>query len=279
MLDLTKTWKPFAAGLAMLSLAACAGTQLDAAKGVTPTGDEFSTNLYKEYIALSQAEYDEGDYEDSDAFATRAMASAAGTPPAPEELSARQIPEEHAVALTGARADLMLALSNGAAANFPGPAASAQAGFDCWMQEAEENIQDGHIEACKAKFDAAMAQIGTPEPAGISFANYTVYFALDSAVVSDEAMAELRDAAITAKTMPASTINIAGYTDRSGSASYNLALSERRAQAVEAALQGLLSGIDAVYTLEAFGENQNKVVTPDGVVNEKNRRVKVEIRK
>ena len=79
MFRLMDSWKPVAAGLAMLSLAACAGTQLDAAKSVQPSGGAFSTNLYKEYIALAQAEFDEGDYMDADVFASRAMAAAAGS--------------------------------------------------------------------------------------------------------------------------------------------------------------------------------------------------------
>ncbi|NBP74151.1 MAG: hypothetical protein EBU57_13575, partial [Alphaproteobacteria bacterium] len=47
-------------------LGACGGLELGTAKHTAPTGDAFSKALYKEYIALSQDEYNEGDYEDSD---------------------------------------------------------------------------------------------------------------------------------------------------------------------------------------------------------------------
>ena len=64
---------------AMLGLSACAGFQLDNAKGLSPKGDAFSAGLYKEYLVLAEMEFAEGDYMDSDAFANRAIASANAT--------------------------------------------------------------------------------------------------------------------------------------------------------------------------------------------------------
>ena len=125
MFRLMDSWKPVAAGLAMLSLAACAGTQLDAAKGVQPSGGAFSTNLYKEYIALAQAEFDEGDYMDADVFASRAMAAAAGSPTDPEALDARDIPAKYQGELAEARRNLMDALDAGGREATPDHAARA----------------------------------------------------------------------------------------------------------------------------------------------------------
>jgi outer membrane protein OmpA-like peptidoglycan-associated protein len=278
MFRMIEAWKPVVAGMALLSLAACAGTQLDAAKRVSPDGaDAFSTNLYKEYIGLAQMEFDEGDYQDSDVFAERAMAAAGGAPTLPEELGARNIPNKYQGEIAEARRNLMAALDAGGRTATPDHAARAQAMFDCWTQEAEEDIQPSDIEWCRDRFDAALAQMA-PAPT-VSFLNYTVYFDLDSTAISGEADATLKDAAEAAKGMPAGSVTVSGYADRSGAADYNLALSERRANVVEAALKSLMGATAAIFTLEAFGETQNKVITPDGVVNEKNRRVKVEIRK
>jgi outer membrane protein OmpA-like peptidoglycan-associated protein len=280
MFRMIEAWKPVVAGVALLSLAACAGTQLDAAKRVSPDGaDAFSTNLYKEYIGLAQMEFDEGDYQDSDVFAERAMAAAGGAPTLPEELGVRSIPQKYQGEIAEARRNLMAALDAGGRTGTPDHAARAQAMFDCWTQEAEEDIQPEDIKWCRDRFEAALALMGpAPEPT-VSFLNYTVYFDLNGTAISPEADATLKDAAAAAKTMPAGSVTVSGYTDRSGTPEYNLALSERRASVVETALKNLMGATAAIFTLEAFGENQNKVITPDGVVNEKNRRVKVEIRK
>jgi outer membrane protein OmpA-like peptidoglycan-associated protein len=281
--------KPLIAAAAMMSLAACAGMQLDSARGLTPEGDAFSQALYQEYLALAEAEFAEGDYQDSDVFASRAIASAAGTPPGPEALDARNIPAEHKGALSEAHRRLTAALDAGAAGKVPEASARGQAMFDCWMQEAEENIQPADIAWCRDRFkvalevmEAAVAeQPAAPAPAAppVTFANFTVYFDFDSSTITPQTLSTLIDAADASDDMGASTITVSGYADRSGSEAYNMALSQRRADAVAAELKGLLGDGAPAMTLEAFGEKNNKVVTPDGVKEAKNRRVKIEIRK
>ena len=271
------------AAVAMLGLSACAGFQLDNAKGLTPSGDAFSAALYKEYLVLAEMEFAEGDYEDSDVFANRSIASAGGTPPAPEEVGSRVIPTAAQAELTAARAKLMAALDGGARTANPAQAARAQASFDCWMQEQEENFQPADIKWCKDRFDAAMAQLGTPKAAApkpsITFANFTVYFDFDRSTLTAETQSTLIDAANAADDMGAKSITVSGYADRSGSEEYNMRLSQRRAEAVAKELTSLIGANAPAMTLEAFGETQNKVVTPDGVKEAKNRRVKIEIRK
>ena len=53
-------------------LAGCTGQELHNARLIEPQGSEFNQNLYRGYIGLSEAEYAEGDYSDSDVFAIRA---------------------------------------------------------------------------------------------------------------------------------------------------------------------------------------------------------------
>lgn len=280
--------KPLIAAAAMLSLSACAGFQVDNARGLTPEGDAFSKALYQEYVALAEMEFAEGDYADSDEFAGRAIAAAAGTPPGPEALDARVIPAEHKGALSEAHRRLVAALDAGAAAKVPGASARGQAMFDCWMQEAEENFQPADIAWCRDRFkvalqamEAAVAEqpAAAAAPPPVTFANFTVYFDFDSSAITPETLSTLIDAADASDDMGASTMTISGYADRSGSAAYNEALSQRRADAVAAELKSLLGTTVPAMTLEAFGEGSNKVVTPDGVKEPKNRRVKIEIRK
>jgi len=272
------------AGAALLGLSACAGFQLENAKGLSPSGDAFSAALYKEYILLSEMEFAEGDYADSDVFAARAVASANGNPPAPEELSARNLPGAAQGELAEARRMLTEALAAGAGAANPEAAAMAQGGFDCWMQEQEENFQPKDIMWCKDRFKAAMAKLGpAPKPAAakpsITFANFTVYFDFDKSSLTPETQSTLIDAANAADDMGATKVDVSGYADRSGPASYNMALSQRRAESVAKELTTLIGANAPAMTLHAFGETQNKVVTPDGVKEAKNRRVKIEIRK
>lgn len=67
---------------------------------------------------------------------------------------------------------------------------------------------------------------------------------------------------------------LAGYADKSGSSSYNVGLSQRRADAVKAYMAS--KGIpDGVMTTQAFGESNPRVETADGVRELQNRRVEI----
>ena len=72
-------------------------------------------------------------------------------------------------------------------------------------------------------------------------------------------------------------IRVVGHTDRSGSASYNLRLSERRAKD---AMDALISqGVNrAVITSSGMGETQPFIPTEDGVKEQLNRRTEVLIK-
>src|SRR3546814_19373692 len=53
----------------------------------------------------------------------------------------------------------MTAMSAGAADEKPLDAAKAQANFDCWMEQLEENFQPQHIAACRDRYMTAMAHL------------------------------------------------------------------------------------------------------------------------
>ncbi|MGZ8364492.1 MAG: OmpA family protein, partial [Caulobacteraceae bacterium] len=69
---------------------------------------------------------------------------------------------------------------------------------------------------------------------------------------------------------------VVGHADRSGSQTYNVRLSERRAKAVADALVGLGVGGDKL-SVDWKGENENAVPTPDGVKEPLNRRATIDI--
>jgi outer membrane protein OmpA-like peptidoglycan-associated protein len=69
-------------------------------------------------------------------------------------------------------------------------------------------------------------------------------------------------------------VQLAGYTDTSGAASYNQGLSQRRADSVKAYMTSR-SIPDSVITTSAFGETNLRVQTADGVREVQNRRVEI----
>ena len=75
-----------------------------------------------------------------------------------------------------------------------------------------------------------LAQLNNERPLG------DVYFDLDNAAIKDEGKAALSTNATYLKRWPSTRINIEGHCDERGTAEYNLALGERRANAVKAHL-------------------------------------------
>ncbi len=117
-----------------------------------------------------------------------------------------------------------------------------------------------------------------PEPAPTcEDVAFVVYFEWDQSFLTDQARGIISQAADRAAECGVASVTIEGHADRSGAASYNVGLSERRADAVEQEL--IAQGVAASnITTEAFGETQPAVETPDGVREPLNRRSEVVIR-
>lgn len=112
-----------------------------------------------------------------------------------------------------------------------------------------------------------------PEPAKV----YIVYFASGAHRLDDEAKAAIAEAAADANDRTAVDVEILGFADRAGQDRQNLALSERRAEAVRSALADL--GVpDDAFLIYARGEDQPVVETGDGVAERRNRRVEITVR-
>jgi OOP family OmpA-OmpF porin len=103
---------------------------------------------------------------------------------------------------------------------------------------------------------------------------YIVFFDWDKSDITPEAAGILDNAISNYQNCGNASVMLAGHADRSGSASYNVGLSQRRADSVKAYLTG--RGIPGgVIGTEAFGESQPRVATADGVRELQNRRVEV----
>ncbi len=278
--------KGFLVWVSVVSLAGCVGTQLEKAQRVEPKGSTFNISLYQEYIDLSSSEYNEGDYTDSDNFAVRAMQSGTGGTVAPEEINARRLPENKVGELSSARQRLVGTLDKGAAEKVPVETARAQTGFDCWMQEQEENFQPDDIEACRSQFFAALefiedalkpkpiAKKVEPPVAPPGSELYVVYFDFDKAALAEAAKAVLETASSASRKLEGMTVTVSGHTDLAGPDEYNMELSERRAMAVSEAL--IKAGVaSAAVKAEAFGQTHPAIITADDVAEAGNRRVEI----
>ena len=266
-------------GVVLLSglflLGACSTMyDLDAVKMMEPQGSEFNKALHSEYVRLAAMERDETDWSDAGFFNMKAKMAAMGEAVAPQEMSERSIPKDKVNELSFARVNLVKALGMGMKDN-PAAAARAQAGFDCWMQEQEENFQPDDIEACKKYYMAAMEELGSkpkPMPAKKVPGPFTVYFNLGSAELTDEGFAVVANAYDKLRWAKLTGANIQAHTDTSGSNLLNAKLSAARMDAVANLLMEF--GLSAEnITKAAYGENKPAVKTADGVVEAKNRRV------
>lgn len=262
-----------AAGL----LSACADRwDVDGARGLANSGGAFEQALQKEYADIAAAERGRYDWGDAAYFIRKARAAAAGQTVLPTSLDERSLDERFIGDATTMRAELMEVLNNGARTSMPQMAARAQvAGFDCFVEEAEEGHQPDDIAACKAAFDSAMAALkGTPKAVVPTNGPFVVYFKTGSFQIDDAAMAVLQSAATAYKANKDVVVVVSGHTDTVGNPNTNILLSQKRAEAVATALAKL--GVSAsAMALEAYGEEKLKVSTIDSRSESQNRRVEI----
>ncbi len=103
---------------------------------------------------------------------------------------------------------------------------------------------------------------------------FLVFFDFDRSDVRTDAQKIVTEAADYAKKNGKAVIHVTGHTDRAGTDAYNLALSERRARAVQAELTKLGFTANQI-TISGKGESENLVPTGDGVREPQNRRVEI----
>jgi len=270
--------------LGLLAMTACSGMELEKAEKVSPQGNAYDRDLYAGYVGLSKNEYNEGDYRDSDNFAMRAMGAAKGDSVEPEIIEARKLPADKVAELSSARQRLVAAQASGATARKPQDAAAAQLAFDCWIQEQEENRQPEDIAGCRDDFMTALAAIEeqpkvaaapAPEPAPMPAPGpYTVLFDLDKAELTSDARVMLADVVKAAQKSDFGMINVAGYTDLTGSDAYNEVLSEARANSV---IDFLVESGIAKEKIVGAGYGKADPVVAVETPEQRNRRVEIKL--
>lgn len=147
-----------AACSAVLAISACA-----APEAPTRTPSAFDAALAGYYAALADAEYAESDFLDYWRFRDKQRAAEAGLTPQADALWDRVLPERLVPSLAAARAQLIARVDDIARLVSPDAAAHAQAAFDCWIQEAEEDLEQPELDICRRDFEAALASLGAAE--------------------------------------------------------------------------------------------------------------------
>lgn len=267
---------------------------VDAIQKQSFAGESFSANLAREYKDFATYEaYKMYDWIDAEHFAEKAIIANSGQTVMPEEVANWRLKEKYVGELTTARADLMDALAKGGRTAAPAEAAKAQAKYDCWIEQQEENHQWDHIAACKGEFYAALNVLKAamaPKPVTTTTTTSTVnvgqrvveqvYFEFDSAALSAEAIAKLERFVNTFEDKKAIELDVIGHADRAGASDYNRALSQKRAVAVMTELRkrGMMVADVQDVDIVAKGETETAVATPDGIAEAANRRVEIRIR-
>jgi len=266
-------------------LAACAGgPNIEATKSMANKGSAFNGALQQEYIALAMAEAEEWDMEDAHYFNNKALAAAKGDDVQPQAIKERKITGDARWDLEAARQALRASLLAGSKDYAPKESARAQAMFDCWIQEQEENDNPADVAACMNGFNEALAKVEGMRTAMKAKAPmkkmmdlpapYTVYFDFDSFDLSATGAAVIKEAAKATMEAKAGGVVVTGHTDKAGSDDYNKGLSRARAAGVVNALMAEGIARDSVKRMYS-GEAAPEVMTKDGTKEARNRRVTI----
>jgi len=122
---------------------------------------------------------------------------------------------------------------------------------------------------------AAPVPVAVPAPAASR--SYLVFFDWDKATLNDRARAIVREAAENSTRVQYTRIEVNGYTDTSGTPTYNQGLSLRRARAVAGEL--VRDGVPAnAISAQGLGDTALLVPTGPNVREPQNRRVEIIIR-
>jgi len=242
-------------------------------------GGAFASALHKRYIERAEFENNEGDWPSVGFFNSRAEMAAMGNAPEVQMTSDRNLKVDVS-AIDSAYATLSAALKTNAPQAAPDACARAQTWFEHWMEQSAEGHQPADIATARAGYETAISEckgdmmpMAKPmeKPMAEMPGSFIIYFDHNSAELTSVSKFVLGIAASAGKGAHAARANLIGFADRSGNSAYNLALSQKRTQAVAKALSAL--GMSSAQS--SVGETNLQVMTADGVREGQNRRVEI----
>ena len=139
------------------------------------------------------------------------------------------------------------------------------------MNVTEENVGSDEVKTVKA-LSAKSENINYDTMA--VFANATVYFEFDKSSLTSKSIQTLKSAVNALNENSSINITLSGHADERGTREYNLALGQRRAEAVSDYF--VLNGISKNrITVKSFGEEKPVAFGQDETSYSKNRRVEI----
>ncbi len=211
--------------------------------------------LHQEELAYAEYELSEmNDYTDALFHAKNALRALRGQDDPPQAVEERNLPETTRPGLTAARERLMGVLEFHRQDEKPLAAAKARAAYHCWLEQQEEDLSSADIDACRDRFNEAMAQLDEPvlvtpvedRPKPTEQLRQPTYtlaadgvFGFDDDEIRPAMASRLQRIAKHIMETPDVDVEILGHTDSIGADVYNFELSRRRAEAVAEYLSNL----------------------------------------
>jgi len=139
------------------------------------------------------------------------------------------------------------------------------------VSKASDNSAKDADQERQSQEDRLRAEGAAREASETTFVNENVYFAFDSALLSDQAQQILSSKANYLRTNSEVMITVEGHCDERGTDAYNIALGERRAEAVKNFLVDLGIGTNRLKTI-SYGEERPIALGQNDASWAKNRR-------
>lgn len=257
-------------------LSGCVGRDIEAMRNTKSPNEAYSNALTKEYRQITLFEADEMyDWPDAGHFARKGLNAAAGKRPSIEKVADWNVPAEHIGRLNAAREGFVTLVALGSIEAAPALTAKAQARFDCWVEQQEENHQFDHIAACRRGYFGAIADLQDALTQ-----KHTAYFDFGKHHIrpdAESAIAQASARAVEVANLATVEVTIDGHTDTVGSETLNQELSEKRADAARDAMVAK-GAPDTSITTNGFGFSQLSVLTPPGVREQRNRRSEITVK-
>lgn len=291
--------------LSLLGLAALSGCTyfgssfvVDELNKATPQGGPFHKALVEQYKARANDSQDNlYNYEQAYDNAERGLTAAEGQDVPPLDPANFDIPADLRTEIDTARTELTGLLSQNARENAPQEAATAQAKFDCWVEDAAKSWAPDQYKTCQADYKKAVEQlknmVGVTPPnladvtargeaaveaaakSGQDVANFYIFFARGAKLPASAAHT-LDTIADAVKNKHVRLVIINGYTDAKGKPRANERISQQRAAVVA---EGLAARGVALQRLKVKGMGASDFLVPGkrGALEAANRRVEVRL--
>lgn len=297
-------------GLAMSATVAFAGPLnglRDTVEGMdlTASGTVFNQTLYQGYVGLSESLHQlSGNHDDVELFNHKAVISGHEAPADAEEVMDRVLDTGEQQVFQTALFRLRDAYNAGSREFAPALSATAQVSYDCWI-EAVEDDATSRASDCKDRFEQSLASaeaISTKQIVAITISPplravdmnapvqqeivpqavldqyFVLPFEFDKTVLIPRGEDDLRGAIDALTQYQSLRVNMTAHADRAGSTAYNKRLSQRRADKVLARLVQAGVSADRVDYVESVGEGRPMVATADGVPEQNNRVVELDLK-